>query len=136
MGELSTRAKEKVSGPAWDVLRPQFDDIQATLLSVDPSTYADLTTIYIKFTLTNDPTSPVYAVMWVKSAKRLVVGLALPEQDLPDELGPAPPRMTYKGLTGYFAVEPDDAVPTALGNWAEHAFTFVSSHMSSNTDEP
>lgn len=132
MGEISTRAAKKVSGPAWDAIRPQFQRLVENLLSVSSSAYADLTTIYIKFTLRREPSSPVYAVVWVKSSKRLVIGLALPEGNLPEELGPAPSGMTYKGLTGYFAVEPNDAVPVLLSEWAMLAYQFVVSQEANN----
>lgn len=86
---------------------------------------ADLATTYIKFTLGAEPASPVYAVIWVRYSKRCVVGLALPEEDLPDALEPAAKGMAYKGLTGYFSVEPSNAVPTSLTDWAERAYQFV-----------
>jgi len=129
MGDISTKATKKVSGPTWDTLRPKFDEIVESLLSVAPSVHADLVTIYIKFTLSAEPISRVYAVMWVKSSKRCVVGLALPEEDLPDALEPAPKGMVYKGLTGYFSVEPSDAVPASLTDWAERAYQFVVSQQ-------
>jgi len=127
MGEISEKAREKVSGPSWDAMRPKFDDMTDTLLSVDADAFADITTIYIKFTISNQATSPVYAVMWVKSSKRLVVGLALPEDDVPDDLGKAPKGMSYKGLTGYFTVEQEDDIPSSLAEWATNAFNFVAS---------
>lgn len=125
MGTISDKALEKVAGPAWDALRTQFNEITEILLSVDPDTFADLTTIYIKFTLTNAASSPVYAVMWVKSSKQLVVGLALPEDMHSEGLGPAPKGMNYKSLTGYFAVEPGTPVPVELAGWAKEAFENV-----------
>jgi hypothetical protein len=125
MGTISDKARDKVSGPSWDALRSQFSEITETLLSVNPDTFADLTTIYIKFTLNNASSSPVFAVMWVKSSKQLVVGLALPESLGIEGLGPAPKGMNYKSLTGYFVVEPGTPVPVELAGWAKRAYQHV-----------
>jgi hypothetical protein len=125
MGTISDKALAKVAGPAWDPLRLQFSEITETLLSVNSVSFADLTTIYIKFTLTSETSSPVYAVMWVKSSKQLVVGLALPENCAAVGLGPAPKGMTYKGLTGYFCVSQGMLVPVELADWAKRAYQNV-----------
>lgn len=125
MGTISDKALKKVAGPAWDALRTAFSEITETLLSVDPDTFADLTTIYIKFTLTDEASSPVYAVMWVKSSKQLVVGLALPDDMRCEGLGPAPKGMNYKSLTGYFTVEQNSPVPAELEGWSRRAYQNV-----------
>jgi len=122
MSQLSQRAIEKVAGPAWDGLRDQFNSICETLLGVSEDVCGDLTTIYIKFTVSPEPTSPVYAVLWVKNSKTLSVGLALPESDVPETLGPAPAGMKYKGLTGYFSVAAGEAAPDELSTWAADAY--------------
>ena len=127
MSQLSQRAIDKVAGPAWDELRDQFNSVCETLLGVSEAARGDLTTIYIKFTVSPEPTSPVYAVLWVKSSKQLSVGLALPESDVPDVLGPAPAGMRYKGLTGYFSVAAGEGVPIELSTWAAKAFENIAS---------
>ena len=63
----------------------------------------------------------------MKHSKQLTVGLALPETDVPDELGPAPAGMKYKGLTGYFSVAAGEGVPIELSTWAANAFKNIAS---------
>jgi len=58
----------------------------------------------------------------VKSSKRLIVGLALPEDCESEELGPALPGTLYRGLTKYFVVERGGVVPKSLALWAEMAY--------------
>jgi hypothetical protein len=122
MGELSQRIVAKVSGPAWEQLRGQFMQIVRLLLAVSPDAGSELMTSYVKFTISSDLQSPVYTVVWMKNSKRLVVGLALPEEYDAQELGPAPLTMTYKGLTKYFVVERGGAVPKGLAEWAGLAY--------------
>ena len=52
----------------------------------------------------------------------MIVGLALPEEYEAEELGPALPGTMYKGLTKYFVVERDGAVPKGLAEWAKMAY--------------
>ena len=121
MGQLSQRIIAKVSGLAWDQLRGQFMQMAQLFLSVSPDADADLLTTYVKFTTNNDPKSPAYAAIWLKNSKRLVVGLALPEEYDAPELGPALPGTTYRGLTKYFVVERGNVAPKKLGEWAATA---------------
>ena len=125
MGTLSDRAWERLSGESWNALRASFLRVNDALLSVSPEAFADLTTIYIKYSVSPSPTSPVYAVVWVKTAKQFVVGLALPENVSAPELTGPPQGMKYKGLTRYLVVRPGDAVPAAVDQWARLAFDFV-----------
>ena len=127
MGTLSQRAIEKVSGPSWDDTRDKFMTIAETLLSVSPNAKGDLTTIYVKFTVSPDVFAEVYAVVWIKTSKRLVVGLALPQTADMTGLGSAPPGTRYKGLTGYFSVTHQDAIPDKLSVWAIIAYESVMS---------
>ena len=122
MGELSQRIIAKVSGPAWEQLRGHFMQIGRLLLAVSPDTDSELLTTYVKFTVHTAPQSHVFAAIWMKSSKRLVVGLALPEEYEAQELGPALPGTTYKGLTKYFVVEQDGMVPKGLAEWAKLAY--------------
>jgi hypothetical protein len=92
------------------------------LLAAAPDADSELFTTYVKFTINTAPQSPVFAAIWLKSSKRLVVGLALPEEYEAEELGPAPPTMMYKGLTKYFIVERGNAVPKGLAEWAGLAY--------------
>ena len=123
--ELSQHIVAKVSGPAWEQLRGQFLQIARLLLAVSPEADADLFTTYVKFKIDSDSQGPVYAAVWFKSSKRLIAGLALPE-DYEAEGSTAPPGTTYKGLTKYFVVERGGGVPKGLAEWARVAHESVS----------
>jgi hypothetical protein len=127
MGTLSDRAAEKLSGPSWDPLRETFTRINNALLGVSPDAFGELTTIYIKYAVSNVATAAVYAVVWIKSAKQLVVGMALPADVSHPELVPPPHGTKYKGLTGYLVLKPGDIVPANIELWAKSAFEAVSS---------
>src|SRR5208337_1514344 len=111
MGILSQRIIAKVSGPAWESLRGQFMQVARSLLAVSPDADSELMTSYVKFTVLAAPQSPVFAAVWLKSSKRLIVGLALPEDCEAEGLGPSLPGTVYKGLTKYFVVDRGGVVP-------------------------
>ena len=127
MGELSQRIIAKVSGPAWEQLRGQFMQIAQSLLDVSPEANSELLTTYVKFTVYTAPHSPVFAAIWYKNSKRLIVGLALPEEYEGEGLEPALPGTVYKGLNKYFVVERGGAVPKGLAAWAGLAYQNASS---------
>ena len=122
MGILSQRIIAKVSGPAWESLRGQFMQISRLLLAVSPDADSELMTTYVKFTVHSAPQSPVFAAIWLKSSKRLIVGLALPEEYKAEGLGPSLPGTMYKGLNQYFVVERGGVVPKGLAEWAKTAY--------------
>jgi hypothetical protein len=95
------------------------------VLGIAPNTRAELTTIYVKFLIAADPTSPVYAVAWLKSAKKVVIGFALPDDIVHELLENAPFGMTYKGLTKYFRLSPGIPLPRDVAEWARIAFDEV-----------
>jgi hypothetical protein len=66
----------------------------------------------------------VYAVVWAKVTlpKRLIVGLALPEDLEAEGLGPPPEWIFYKGLTKFLVVEQGRVVPEGLAGWAKRAY--------------
>ncbi len=119
---LSNVAVERVSGPAWESLRQPFLDMSESLLGVAPESVAVLTTIYVKYQLTDSPSSDVFAVVWLKNSKQLVVGLTLPQEVESPLLGAAPTGMKYKGLTKYLIVKPGDTLPPELSSWAKAAY--------------
>lgn len=123
--QLDPRAVERVSGPAWASLKQAFLDISDVLLSVCDDARTELTTIYVKY-LPEPNANKVFAVAWLKSSKRIVVGLALPESIESPELGVAPAGMKYQGLTKYFSVSANDVIPAELESWARTAFRLVS----------
>lgn len=122
---LDPRAIARVSGPAWAPLKQAFLDINDILLSVCDDARAELTTIYVKY-LPKPNATNVFAVAWLKSSKRIVVGLSLPESFESPELGAAPAGMKYQGLTKYFSVSANDVIPAELESWARTAFRLVS----------
>src|SRR5690349_2824932 len=117
MNEIDPRIQERLRGPAWSQVRDTFFDLCDRVLSVAPNTRADLTTIYVKFVISADATSPVYAVAWLKTAKNVVIGFALPESIQDESLESAPTGMTYKGITKYFRVTADAALPPSISEW-------------------
>jgi hypothetical protein len=125
MKELPQHAVAKVSGPSWEPLRKQFLEIGQVLLEASPDAQAELLSQYVKFTTSAAPNDPAYAVVWLKSSKRLIVGLALPEAYEAEGLGAAMPKITYRGLTKYFAVEAGDMAPRGLAAWAGMAYRNV-----------
>jgi hypothetical protein len=49
MQRLDQRAYDRISGPSWEAIRPQFTEINDALLQVSEETKSELTTIYIKY---------------------------------------------------------------------------------------
>jgi hypothetical protein len=122
---LSLDAIKRVSGPAWLTLKPLFLDISDVLLKVSTDSRGVLTTIYVKYQTTSDPSSPVFAVAWLKSSTQIVLGLALPDAVESPMLGPAPKGMSYRGITKYLTLKPGDDAPPELCLWAKQAFLNV-----------
>jgi hypothetical protein len=125
MSSIDPRIAERVRGPAWTNVRKLFGELCDRVLAVAPGTHAALTTIYVKFAVSDAPTAPVYAVAWLKTAKNIVIGFALPEVLLDESLTAAPPGMTYKGITKYFRLTPGEPLPDKIDDWAGSAFRSV-----------
>ena len=121
IGRLDENAVDRVRGPAWNALRAAFLDASRVLLAVSPEATSELTTIYVKF-CTSAAKNVVYAVVWLKNSKQIIVGLSLPGDDGSPLLGPPPPGTQYKGLTKYLTIRAGGAVPDALADWARQAF--------------
>ena len=125
MSFVDPRILDKIRGPAWNDIRNTFLEASRQVLIVGDSTRAVLTTIYVKFTVAEEPSSEVYCVTWIKSAKNIVFGFALPECASSPLLESAPPGMRYKGLTKYFKIRPCEDVPEEFASWARAAFDSV-----------
>jgi hypothetical protein len=91
------------------------------LINVKPDVIGSLTTIYVKYTSPELGQAP-FAVVWVKKASEIVVGLALPTELVKSGLSGPPPGFKYAGLTGYFKVTATDEVPNDFGKWAAIAY--------------
>ncbi len=124
---LSTDAVQRVSGPSWQPLKAAFLDISGILLSVSPDSIGTLTTIYVKFQLNSAPSAGVYAVVWLKTSKELVVGLSLSDDFSSPHLGEAPPGMKYKGINRYFSLKPGQPIPVLIAEWATEAYRYATS---------
>ena len=124
MGVLTQRTSDKLSTQRWKVLRDLFVQVGEAILEVSPDAQGDLAGSYVKFTTGSHPASAAYAVVWLKvsAPKRLIVGLALPEDFEAEGLGPPPERIVYKGLTKFFVIEEGRAVPERLSGWAKRAY--------------
>jgi hypothetical protein len=122
---LSPDAIKRVSGPAWESLRPLFFGISDVLLNVNKDCVGVLTTIYVKYQVSAAHSSPVFGVAWVKSSSQLVLGLALSDEFKSPLLAPPPKGMTYKGLTKYLTLKPGDSLPSELSGWAAAAYRRV-----------
>jgi len=127
MGNLAENVIKKVSGAVWDGIHDKFMEMSDALLNVSPHAAGTLTGVYVKFTHDDQLTSPVYAAVWIRSSKKWVIGLALPEDFESPELEPAPPRHTYAGLNKYFTITPEDSLPGELAQWAQMAYDQASS---------
>jgi hypothetical protein len=125
MGLLSERAKNYVSGPSWEPLRPAYFSICDAFLGLDVQAKGELTTIYVKFSVVTESAEQVYAVIWLRTSKRLVLGMALPEETESPLLTTAPQGCKYKGLTRYLTINPGDALPPELDLWAKQAYEQV-----------
>src|SRR5262245_55173257 len=77
---LDPRALKRVSGHSWQRMRPLFEQVSNTILSLSPTANGKLTTIYVKFVSQETGIHP-FAVLWIKKASEMVLGLALPERE-------------------------------------------------------
>jgi hypothetical protein len=123
-GVLTQRARDKLDTPQWKSLRDLFLQVSEIILGVSPDAQGDLAGSYMKFTTGPHPTSAAYAVVWLKvsAPKRLIFGLALPEDFEAEGLGPSPERIFYKGLTKFFVIEEGQTVHERLSDWAKRAY--------------
>jgi hypothetical protein len=129
MGLLTQRVHDKLNTPMWKSFRDLFIQVGEAILKASPDAQGDLAGSYVKFATGPTPTSPTYAAVWPKSSlpKRLIVGLALPEDFEAAGLGPSPEPIFYQGLTKFLVIEEGQAVPKELAGWAKRAYEEASS---------
>jgi hypothetical protein len=127
MGVFTQRTRDKLSTQRWEALRDLFVQVGEAILEVSPDSQGDLAGSYVKFTTDPHPTSAAYAVVWLKvsAPKRLIVGLALPEDFEAVGLGPPPEPIFYQGLTEFLVIEEGQVVPKELAGWAKRAYEEV-----------
>lgn len=128
MERLDPRAEERISGRAWQGMRPQFEQISQALLAVSSSACGELTTIYVKYH-TKETGGQPYGVIWLKKSTELVVGFALPEGYDAAELRPPLQGYKYANLTAFLRITPQDNVPALVSQWAHDAYKHVRSKM-------
>ena len=121
---MDPRALERVGGPSWRKIRPLFDRVSDLLLSVSATARGELTTIYVKF-LDQETQPQPYAVLWIKKASEMVLGLALPNDATSPYFTQAPRGYGYKGLTKYVAIHEDDEIAPDLTHWVQVAYAHV-----------
>lgn len=122
MDRMDTRAVQRVGGPAWEQMRLTFEAVSERLLGVCPTATGELISTYVKYASELETKGQPYAVVWLKKASEIVIGLALPEPLCSPKLTAAPPRHVYKGLTGYLTLRPGEPLPDELTQWACMAF--------------
>ena len=124
MGMLTQRTHDKLNSPMWKSLRGLFVQASEVILAISSDAHGDLAGSYVKFATGPASTSPTYAAVWPKRSapKRLIVGLALPEDFEEEPLGPPPERIFYPGLTKFLVIEEGQAFPDGLAGWAKQAY--------------
>lgn len=118
------RIAKKLRTAAWDDLRPLYEKMHRTLLSLDEHVAAELTTIYVKYKYTDELLAQVFAVIWLKTTKRIDVGLALPNDAFDKELMSPPPRLRYPPLNAFFSLQAGDELPKEFCTWARQAYEY------------
>jgi hypothetical protein len=86
---------------------------------------------YIKYEAAEATGGRPFAVIWLKKASEIVVGLALPDAYDAAALTSAPRGLSYSGLTKYFQLTPETEVPPQLIEWVKAAFEHARSRDNS-----
>ena len=124
MNRLDPKALEKVSGPSWEKMRSTFESVSDALLAVSPTTTGELTTIYVKYSGPETSKQP-YAVVWIKKATEIILGLSLPESVSSQSFVDAPKGCKYAGLTKYVVLNSNDDLPVSIAYWAKQAYDHI-----------
>jgi hypothetical protein len=130
---LDERAVKRVSGPSWAPLRSSFFEASRLLLEVSQDACSELTTIYVKYCVSPSREN-IFAVIWLKNSKQIVIGLALPGGLPSSKLGPSPRGTVYRGLTQYLTIGPNEALPAEFAEWARLAYSTASGEQPPKND--
>ena len=124
MGLLTQRVYDKLNAPGWKLIRDLFLPVADVIVGISPAARGVSAGNYVKFATGSDPTQPSYVAVWprVSLPKRLIVGLALPEDFDAEPLGPPPERIVYRGITKFLVIEERQAIPKGLSGWVKRAY--------------
>lgn len=122
MPKHDERIDKKFQGKTWDDIRDKLMEIQKILFAVNDSVSSKLVKGYIKYQTSDRPLRQPFAVLWVKSAKHVVLGLATPKKIDHKNITCAPQGMTYKGLTSYLNITAEQHLPRELQHWVRAAY--------------
>ena len=124
MGQLTQRVHDRLNRPQWKSIRDVFMQVSKVILGISPEAQGEMAGSYVRFATGSDPASPVYAAVWPRfsAPKRLIVGLALPEDFEAAFLGRPPERILYRGLTKFLVTPEGQAIPEELSVWAKRAY--------------
>jgi hypothetical protein len=124
MGVLTQRTHDKLNSSRWRSIRDLFVQVSEVIMAISSDAHGDLAGSYVKFATGPASTDPTYAAVWprMSAPKRLIVGLALPEDFEEEPLGPPPERIFYRGLTKFLVIEEGQAFPEGLSGWAKLAY--------------
>jgi hypothetical protein len=128
MGRLTQRVHDRLNHRQWKSIRDLFTQVSKAILGISPEAQGEMAGTYVKFTTGADSASPVYAAVWPRFSvpKRLIIGLALPENSEAELLGPPPERIFYRGLTKFLVTCEGQAIPEELSVWAKRAYDYAS----------
>ena len=84
---------------------------------MSPDAIGALTTIDLEFQLTGAPTSGIFAVVWLKTSRKIVVGLSLPEDYQSPHLDAAARGMKVQGDQSVLQCETPRAGSVPASQW-------------------
>lgn len=122
MGKDDPRIWERLDSNGWDPLRPTFEEMHNCLLSLDKKAAAQRTTIYVKYKYEDTPFSDVFAVIWIRTTKHLLVALCLSDEAIEPPLEPPHEKFTYPPMNAYFQINQGEYVPEKFTEWARLSF--------------
>ena len=126
MGTLPQEIHDKLNTPRWNRIRDLFLQVSEALLAASSDVHVELAGQYVKFATSSHPSSPAYAVVWPKMSvsRRLLIGLALPDDCDAEHLGPAPEAVFHPGLTRFFVINEGQPLPKEFSEWAKRAYDY------------